>query len=63
MYEKAKINPAKIPELISRMDGAMSFKHTEPVQFIYQIRNNRQTGNLLEMTGLVLDAMEILLEN
>jgi transcription-repair coupling factor (superfamily II helicase) len=63
MYEKAKIDPAKIPELISRMEGAMLFRHTEPVQFIYQIKNNRETRNLLELTGQVLDAMEILLEN
>jgi transcription-repair coupling factor (superfamily II helicase) len=63
MYEKAKIDPTKIPELISRMEGSMSFKHTEPVQFIYQIKNNRETRNLLELTGQVLDAMEILLEN
>jgi len=64
MYEKAAINPAKIPELISRLNGAMSFKRAEPVQFIYLVKNNRQSlsGNLLEMTGQILDEMQVLLE-
>jgi transcription-repair coupling factor (superfamily II helicase) len=64
MYERAQINPVKIPEMLGRFGDAMSFKKAEPVQFIYEIKNNRQnsTGNLLELTGRILDDMEILLE-
>ncbi len=64
MYEKAKVNPAKIPDLLGRMEGSMSFRRAEPVQFIYTARNSRQsaTAPLLETVGRVLDEMEILLE-
>lgn len=63
MYEKAGINPARIPELIGQMKGALTFKKTEPVQFVYQI-GGRQEGrkNLLELTAQILDRMKILLE-
>lgn len=64
MYEKAGIYPARIPDLIEKMDGAMSFKKTEPTQFIYLVKNSRQKseGNLLEMTKQILEEMQILLE-
>lgn len=64
MYEKALINPAKIPELIRLMDGAMTFRKAEPPQFIYSTKNSRQTfgGNLLEQTAQILEQMKILLE-
>lgn len=64
MYERAMISPARIPELISRMDGAMAFRKAEPTQFIYNMKNNRQkiSGNLLEQTAQILDRMKILLE-
>lgn len=64
MYERALINPARIPELIDRMDGAMAFKKAEPTQFIYTIKNSRQriSGNLMEMTAQILNEMELLLE-
>lgn len=64
MYEKALIDPARIPELLGRMDGAMSFKRTEPVQFIYTVKNSRQgaSGSLLELTGNILDEMQVLLD-
>ncbi len=64
MYEKARINPAKIPELLALMSGDMTFRRTEPVQFIYQMKNNRQqfSGSLLEATAGLLDVMKILLE-
>lgn len=64
MYEKALINPTKIPELIDRMDGAMNFRKADPPQFIYTMKNSRQkfTGNLLEQTGQLLEEMNLLLE-
>ena len=64
MYERARINPAKIPDLITSMDGAMTFRKTDPPQFIYEMKNNRKkySGNLLEVTGQILDDMEILKE-
>ena len=64
MYEKAMINPVKIPELIAKMDGAMTFKKADPVQFIYTVRNSRQKtgGSLIEITGQILEQMKILLE-
>lgn len=64
MYEKARINPVKIPELIMQMQGEMTFRKSEPVQFIYQIKNNRQkpSQNILSLTAQVLDRMKILLE-
>ncbi len=64
MYEKAQIVPARIPELISRMEGDMSFRRSDPPQFVYTIRNSRQKAErgLLELTGELLDRMQILLE-
>ena len=64
MYERARINPAKIPQLIASMDGAMTFRKSEPPQFIYEMKNSRKkySGNLLEVTGQILDDMEILKE-
>ena len=64
MYERARINPAKIPQLIASMDGAMTFRKSEPPQFIYEMKNSRKkySGNLLEVTGQILDDMEIVKE-
>lgn len=66
MYEKARINPAKIPELIAQMNGCMVFKKTEPVQFLYNIKGDRNgiksEKQLLELTAEILDRMKILLE-
>lgn len=64
MYEKAEICPARIPDLIEKMDGAMSFKRAEPIQFIYLVKNSRRKidGNLLEVTKQILEEMQILLE-
>ena len=46
------------------MDGAMTFRKSEPPQFIYEMKNSRKkySGNLLEVTGQILDDMEILKE-
>lgn len=64
MYEKAGIDPAKIPELLVRMKGAMTFKKAEPVQFIYQVKGGSKKAekDLLKLTGELLKEMEILKE-
>lgn len=64
MYEKAGIHPARIPELLARMEGAMLFKKTEPVQFVYQIKRSRQMPekSLLALTAQLLKEMRMLIE-
>ncbi len=65
MYEKAAINPVRIPELLEKMGAPMSFKKSEPVQFIYDIRKCRQKDekNLLVLTGQILNEMKLLLDD
>ena len=65
MYEKARINAAKIPDLLARMDGVLTFRKTEPVQFAYTSKSSRQdfSGKLLETTERILEEMEVLLED
>lgn len=64
MYEKARINPARIPDLLELMGKDMAFKKAEPVQFVYRIREQggRQEKDLLKLTAQVLDKMKVLLE-
>lgn len=65
MYEKARIDPSRIPELVRKMKGALTFKKTEPVQFIYRIssrKNEKSLPGLLEITSQVLEDMRMLLE-
>lgn len=60
LYEKAMLNPTRIPELIQKMEGRISFKKSDPPQFIYQIRNKKQKTGLLEQTAQILEDMKIL---
>ena len=63
MYEKAGIDAARIPELIERMKGAMVFRRSEPVQFIYTINSQKAGKNppgLLTVAFQVLEEMRIL---
>ncbi len=64
MYEKARINPARIPDLLECMGKDMAFKKAEPVQFVYHIqeRGGRQEKDLLKLTAQILDKMKVLLE-
>ena len=64
MYEKARISPARIPELLARMGGAMLFKKTEPVQFVYNVKKNRQKQEktLMALTAQILNEMKLLTE-
>lgn len=36
MYEKAKIDPLKIPALLQTYKGSLAFKNEEPPYFLYQ---------------------------
>ena len=64
MYEKAKIRVEKIPELLEKMGGNMTFRHTEPARFTCKLQGGRRrfTGTLLEITREVLEEMSILKE-
>ncbi len=64
MYERARIQVTRIPELIERMEGCMSFRHTDPPQFIFglQGRQRKFSGTLLQITGQILEEMKILRE-
>ncbi|MCD8098031.1 MAG: transcription-repair coupling factor [Lachnospiraceae bacterium] len=64
MYEQARIQAACIPELIERMEGNMIFRRTDPPQFICSLRGGtrRFSGTLIEITGQILEEMEILRE-
>ena len=55
----------RIPELLEKMGAPMSFKKSEPVQFIYDIRKCRQKDekNLLVLTGQILNEMKLLLDD
>jgi len=64
MYEKARINPVKIPDFIAKMKGSLSFQKEEPIKFIYTIPVSLKKGpdNLLDLTEQLLNEMKILLE-
>ena len=64
MYEKAKIRVEKIPELLEKMGGNMTFRHAEPAQFLCKLQGGRRrfSGNLLEITREVLETMCMLKE-
>lgn len=64
MYEKAKIRVERIPELLERMGGNMTFRKADPPQFVCRLKGGmrRFSGSLLEITGEILAEMELLKE-
>ena len=65
MYEKAKIHPEKIPELIAEYKGALTFKTEEQPCFVYAKtgRNKKEKDeNVMEVVKNVLISMKGLLE-
>lgn len=64
MYEKAAINPAKIPEVIARRTPALTFA-ADPKNpyFIYrmQVNSRDKSVNILDVLEQLLSDMEILL--
>ncbi len=61
LYEKAKINPARIPEFLDSFEGAMSFvtKKTPPY-FVYKCDFNNRTKSLgpMETVSKILESFE-----
>ncbi len=65
MYEKAGINPEKIPELIRQYDGRLIFRAEEQPCFIYEekIKNKKEKEkDVLATVKNVLNSMKALLE-
>ena len=65
MYEKAKVRPEKIPELIQQYKGDLTFKPEEPPVFIYEEKKkNRKAkaADALVVVKNVLNAMKALLD-
>lgn len=64
MYEKAKINPANIPELIKKCEPALKFNmDTKNPYFIYSLNaNSREKGkSIIEILKDLLESMTVLL--
>ena len=64
MYEQAKVDPLKIPELLQQFKGRLIFKtEGKNPYFIYDIagRNSREQVSVTERLKELLKAMEILL--
>ena len=63
MYEKANIVVTKIPELISRYQGALKFQAAETPYFLYERKNNKKPElTVLKTLSYLLDDMKMLLE-
>ena len=63
MYEKAGIVVTKIPEFISRYQGAVKFQASGAPYFLYERKNNKMNeNNVLKILSHLLDDMKMLLE-
>ena len=65
MYEKAKVNPAKIPVIMAQYNGALTFKMEEQPCFIYhKVKRNKKEKDedALEVVKNVLNSFRGLLE-
>lgn len=65
MYEQAKVNPEKIPELIDQYKGNLVFKMDNVPQFVYEERQKNRKGKEVEPLVIVknvLNSMKTLLE-
>ncbi|WP_282923941.1 transcription-repair coupling factor [Mediterraneibacter massiliensis] len=63
MYEKARLDPRKIPELLKRYAGSLAFKNEEPPYFLYvkKGRNGqKKTDSILDVVKKLLTDMEML---
>ena len=60
MYEKANIQVGKIPELLKRYHGALTFKAETKPYFIYKLaQNNRDKRDILQMVSDVIADMQL----
>lgn len=65
MYERAKVQPQKIPELIAAWRGNLVFRADNPPCFIYRKRNKsgkEKDEDILELVKNLLNAIKGLLE-
>ena len=65
MYEKAKVRPEKIPELIQQYKGDLTFKPEEPPVFIYEEKKKNRKAKAVDALVVVknvLNAMKALLD-
>ena len=65
LYEKAKINPAKIPDFVAAYDGRMTFAMDKKAPyFIYQLKANSRDKkvNIKELLEKILQDARVLLE-
>ena len=65
MYEKARVNPSKIPEMVAQYHGDLVFKADDPPCFLYRKRGRSGKGkedSVMEVVKNVLISMKGLLE-
>ena len=65
MYEKARVRPEKIPELIQQYKGDLTFKPEEPPVFIYEEKKKNRKAKAVDALVVVknvLNAMKALLD-
>ncbi len=65
MYEKARVNPSKIPEMVAQYHGDLVFKADGPPCFLYRKRGRSGKGkedSVMEVVKNVLISMKGLLE-
>ena len=64
MYEKAKVHPERIPELLEKHKGELSFKPDAIPYFVYKAKGNKlkENKNVLENVKIVLNDLKILLD-
>lgn len=64
MYEKAKVNPERIPELISQYGGSLTFRAEEQPCFVYEEKmRKKREKDVLKAVKKVLNSMKALLES
>ena len=65
MYEKARVNPLKIPDMLSSYRGDLVFRAEEPPSFVYEKKGGSRRAkdeDALEVVKKVLISLEGLLE-
>ena len=64
MYEKAKVHPEHIPELLGKYKGELNFKPDAIPYFVYKAKGNKlkENKNVLENVKLVLNDLKMLLD-
>jgi len=58
MFQKARIDIARIPELLERYQGKLKFQIAEPPYFILTERSKQSTADMMKQAGNLLTDME-----